>query len=142
MATTIITPGTPKLMAEFHNDNEQLGSLVTSIYVVAVIFGPLLWAPLCEMYGRYIVLNVTGVFFLVFNVASAVSTDLAMLIVFRFFVGLFGCVSAVLGGGVIADIMEPQDRATALSGWQVGPLLVRRRPFPVSICDYSSRTLW
>lgn len=46
LATTITAPGVPVMMAEFRNHDEQLGSLSTSIFVIASIFGPFMFAPL------------------------------------------------------------------------------------------------
>jgi hypothetical protein len=46
LATTITAPGVPVMMAEFRSQDEQLGSLSTSIFVIASIFGPFMFAPL------------------------------------------------------------------------------------------------
>ncbi|KAI1454033.1 MFS general substrate transporter [Annulohypoxylon moriforme] len=123
LSTTIFSPSVPQLFRELHNDNEQLESLATSIFVIAFVFGPLVFAPLSEIYGRSMLLNGTNLLFEVFTIACAVSTTLPQILIFRFFQGLWGCVPTVLGGGIIADLVEPENRAKALSGWQLGPLL-------------------
>ncbi|OJD36441.1 mfs multidrug [Diplodia corticola] len=123
LATTIFAPGVPELMSDFGSSSTILSSFVVSVYVVAFIFGPLVFAPVSELYGRCVLLNVTNVLFLAFTVGCAVSTNMAMFIVFRFFQGLWGCVPLTLGGGIIADVIPPARRANALSGWQLGPLL-------------------
>ncbi|KAI1762806.1 fluconazole resistance protein 1 [Hypoxylon sp. FL1150] len=123
LSTTIFTPSAPLLMEELHSDNAQLASLSTSIFIVSFVFGPLIFAPLSEIYGRSVCFHATGVLFEVFTVACAASTTMPMILAFRFFQGLWGCVPTVIGGGVIADLVGPENRAKALSGWMLGPLL-------------------
>jgi MFS family permease len=101
-----------------------LESFVVSVYIIGFIFGPLVVAPLSELYGRAIILHTTNILFFIFNIACAVSTSLSMFIVFRLLVGLVACTPLTLGGGFIADLMAAERRARALSIWTTGPLLV------------------
>ncbi|KAI1423465.1 MFS general substrate transporter [Xylaria sp. FL1777] len=123
LSATIFAPSVPGLFQELHSDNEQLESFSTSIFVVAVIFGPLLFAPLSEIYGRSMLLHCTNVLFAIFTIACGLSKTLPQILIFRFFQGFWGCVPTVLGGGIIADVIEVENRGKALSGWQLGPLL-------------------
>ena len=50
-----------------------------------------------EMYGRLPLYHSCNVMFVVFNIACAVSTNLNMLIVFRFLAGTFGAAPLTLG---------------------------------------------
>jgi hypothetical protein len=54
----MISPATADVMATFHSTNETLGAFVTSVYLLGYSFGPLVIAPLSEIYGRAIVYNV------------------------------------------------------------------------------------
>jgi multidrug resistance protein len=123
LASTIFAPGVPKLMAEFGSTSSELASFVVSAYIVPFILGPLVFAPLSELYGRNVVMNSSNVAFLIFTVLCAVSQNMAMFVVFRVLQGLAGCVPLTLGGGTIADLMPAEKRGRALSGWQLGPLL-------------------
>lgn len=111
-------------MKHFNQGNPELESFVVSIYILGFVFGPLIVAPLSELYGRSYILHVTNVVFFIFNIACAESTNLAMFIVFRFLVGLMACTPLTLGGGFIADLMTAEHRARALTIWTMGPLLV------------------
>lgn len=90
LASSMFAPGVPQLMAEFHSDNVLLADFVVSVYVLGFAIGPLVLAPTSELYGRAIIYHICNVGFIVFSVACAVSTNLGMLIVFRFFQGCFG----------------------------------------------------
>jgi len=123
LASTIFAPGVPKLMAEFGSTSSELASFVVSAYIVPFILGPLLFAPLSELYGRNVVMNSSNVAFLIFTALCGASQNMAMFLVFRVLQGLAGCVPLTLGGGTIADLMPAEKRGRALSGWQLGPLL-------------------
>lgn len=90
LASSMFAPGVPQLMAEFNSDNNLLADFVISVYVLGFAVGPLVLAPTSEPYGRAIIYYICNVGFIVFSIACAVSTDLGMLIVFRFFQGCFG----------------------------------------------------
>lgn len=60
---------------------------MVSVYVLGFAFGPLIVAPLSEMYGRLRLYLACNILFVVSTVACAVSTNLNMLIGFRFIVG-------------------------------------------------------
>lgn len=123
LASSIFAPGVPQLMLEFNSTNTELAGLVVSIYVLGFAFGPLLLAPLSEIYGRTILYHVCNVGFVVFAVACALTPSLEALIVFRFLLGIFGSCSVTNGGGTIADMIPQEKRATAMSFFTIGPLL-------------------
>jgi hypothetical protein len=90
LASSMFAPGVPELMAEFNSTNTLLAGFVVSVYVLGFAIGPLILAPASELYGRAILYHICNVGFIIFSVACAVSTDLGMLIVFRFFQGCVG----------------------------------------------------
>jgi MFS family permease len=85
--------------------------------------GPLLWAPLSEMYGRATIFNLTNVFFVAFTLGCGFANDLTSLIILRFFAGFNGSACLALGGGVIADMIAPNARGKATALWSIGPLM-------------------
>nr|XP_036581583.1 bicyclomycin resistance [Colletotrichum truncatum]KAF6789934.1 bicyclomycin resistance [Colletotrichum truncatum] len=123
LASSIFAPGVPELMKEFQNDSLYLASFVVSVYVLGFAAGPLLCAPLSEIYGRTIVYHVCNVGFICFNVGAALAPTLNALIVFRFFAGIFGSCPMTNGGGSIADMIRQEKRGLAMSVFSIGPLL-------------------
>jgi multidrug resistance protein len=118
----MFAPGVSQVMDEFNNHNELLESLVVSIYVLGLAFGPLVVAPASEVYGRWICYTICNILYVVFTVACAVSTDLTMLIVFRFLAGCMGSCPLAVGGGTIADLFAIDRRGAALSLYILGPV--------------------
>ncbi|KAF8858583.1 fluconazole resistance protein [Acephala macrosclerotiorum] len=123
LASSIFAPAVPLLMAEFKSTNTELGAFVVSIYVLGFAVGPLLIAPLSEMYGRLILYHTCNVLFVVFTAACALSPTLNALIVFRFIAGYAGSAPLTLGGGSIADMVAQDRRGVAMTIFAMGPLL-------------------
>ncbi|RSL79411.1 hypothetical protein CEP51_007371 [Fusarium floridanum] len=123
LASSIFAPGIPDLMRDFESTNTELGAFVMSVYVLGFAFGPMILAPLSEMWGRVPVYHVCNVFFLAFTIACAVAPSLDTLIVFRFLAGTFGAAPMTNGGGSIADMFPAEERAGVMAVFSVGPLI-------------------
>jgi MFS family permease len=54
----MFAPGVPNLMAEFQSTNIELGTFVVSIYVLGFASGPMVLAPLSELYGRMPIVSI------------------------------------------------------------------------------------
>jgi MFS family permease len=86
----MFAPAVPEVMQEFSSTNVDLASFVVSVYILGYAFGPLVIAPMSELYGRLPVYHVNTSLFVLFNIACAKSTGLPMLVVFRFLAGIAG----------------------------------------------------
>ncbi|RYO97374.1 hypothetical protein DL765_011218 [Monosporascus sp. GIB2] len=107
-------------MSDFGSDNQAYATLLISIYVIGLAFGPLFLSPLSELYGRNPLMHAANLLFLAAAVACALSVNIPMLMFFRLMLG----VSTIsLGGGYVADMMEPERRQRAMNVWTVGPVL-------------------
>jgi multidrug resistance protein len=123
LASTMFAPAVPQVMIEFHSSSTNLETFVISIFVLGFAFGPLLVAPLSEIYGRRPVYLVSITLFLIFTIACAVSNSLGMLIAFRFFCGCAGSTAITLGGATIGDSFPKDKRGAAMAIWGMGPML-------------------
>jgi len=125
-------------MKEFNSHNELLEGFVVSVYVLGFAFGPLVIAPLSEMWGRLKLYHSCSFLFLVCTIICAVSTSMNMLIVFRFLAGSVGAAPLALGGGTIADLIPREQRATAMAIWVLGPSMPDWKRM---ICEESMLTI-
>lgn len=133
----MFAPGIPSVMETFGETNESLGTFCVSVYILVHTHplwntganfegfagGPLLWAPMSEMFGRASVFNFTNVLFVAFTLGCGFSNSIATLIILRFFAGFNGSACLALGGGVIADMIAPDSRGKATAIWSIGPLM-------------------
>lgn len=90
VSSSMVAPALPSLAADFNVTNEVVSQLMLSIFILAYAVGPLFLGPLSEIYGRTIVLQLSNLFFLVFNIGCAVSKTTVQMIVCRFLAGLGG----------------------------------------------------
>ena len=123
LSSSMFAPGIPRLLVEFHSTNSTLGSFVVTVFVLGLAFGPLVWAPLAEIYGRLIVQHVGSAGFLLFTIACALSTNLSMLIGMRLLQGTFASSSLTNGGAIIADMVRQEERGFAMAMYTLGILL-------------------
>ncbi|PVI02435.1 MFS general substrate transporter [Periconia macrospinosa] len=105
----------------------EVTTLGTSFFVFGYAFGPLIWAPFSELYGRKLPLLVAAFGFSVFSVAVAAGKDLQTILICRFFGGLFGSAPLALVAAVFADMFDNKQRGLAIAVFSMcvfmGPLL-------------------
>ncbi|RHZ67147.1 uncharacterized protein CDV56_108025 [Aspergillus thermomutatus] len=90
LTSSIVAPAVHLMMETFHSTNKELGSFVVSIYLVGFAIGPLVLAPLSEIYGRLRVYQISTAVFIIWNVACALAPNLGALLVFRLCAGISG----------------------------------------------------
>jgi multidrug resistance protein len=105
------------------NASPTVINLSVAFYMLAMSIFPLWWSSFSEIYGRRSIYILSFALFVVFSIASAVSTDIAMLIVFRLMGGGASASVQAVGAGTIADIWEPRERGTAMGIFYLGPLM-------------------
>lgn len=123
LVSSVVAPAAELISAHFHTSSTTFPTFVLSIFVLGFAFGPLLLAPLSELYGRVIVYHATNVLFVVFTVLCALSQNEAMLLSFRFLSGFAGVATISIGPASIADMMPREKRGKAVSLWAVGTVV-------------------
>ncbi|KAL4264563.1 MFS transporter superfamily protein [Pleurotus pulmonarius] len=123
LASSMMAPGLLQVAEQYHVTNPTTLAMTLSIFLLAYALGPLVLAPLSEMYGRTWVLHIANILFLAFNIGCAFSPNAGSLIAFRFFAGLAGSTPIACGGGSISDLFAERDRAGAMAVFTLGPLL-------------------
>ncbi|KAL9107685.1 MAG: hypothetical protein Q9187_008396, partial [Circinaria calcarea] len=77
-------------------------------------FGPLVWGPFSELYGRTRPLFFGFIVFGIFQIPVATAQNLYTILIARFVGGLFGCAPLAIVGGALADFWNPVDRGVAI----------------------------
>jgi MFS family permease len=90
--------------------------LLTSIYLLGYVFGPLAFGPLSEIYGRRVVLIPTFLAFTMFTLGCALARSWGVLVGFRFLAGVAASCPIAVVGGVYADVYDdPVARGRAMA---------------------------
>jgi hypothetical protein len=122
MISSAYTGGIVEMMAEFHM-GQEVATLGVSLFVVGFAVGPLMWAPLSELFGRQILFIITYAALTAFNGGCAGAQNSWTLIIMRFFAGAFGSSPLTNAGGIIADMFQAADRGLAMSLFAAAPFL-------------------
>ncbi|TVY64274.1 Efflux pump FUBT [Lachnellula suecica] len=120
--SSAFSSGIDQIIQEFHVSDE-IAILGLSLFVLGFAIGPLLWAPMSELYGRQVLFFGTYMALTAFNAGAAGAPNIQTLIVLRFFAGAFGSSPLTNAGGVIADMFPAEQRGLAMSIFASAPFL-------------------
>ncbi|EXJ60836.1 hypothetical protein A1O7_04989 [Cladophialophora yegresii CBS 114405] len=120
--STAYTAAIEQINEEF-GSSQEVATLGVALFVLGFAIGPLLWAPLSELYGRQILFCGTYAVLTVFNAGAAGANSMASLIVMRFLAGTFGASPLTNAGGVVADIFPAKQRGMGMSVFASAPFL-------------------
>ncbi|KAK4098862.1 MFS general substrate transporter [Parathielavia hyrcaniae] len=104
------------------NPPKSASILLVTIWELGEAAGPLLIAPLSEMFGRYPVMNAANLLFIGASVLAATSQTVPQLVVARMLNGLVTAVN-VLNPAIVGDMFVSDERGGALSLLFLAPLL-------------------
>lgn len=110
-------------MKDFHQDDAIIGSLTISIFLLGFTLGPLIMAPLSELYGRLIVYHVSIATFIAFILGCGWSENITAFLILRFIAGCAASSPSTIGGGTVADVIPVQERGAAIAVTALGPIL-------------------
>ncbi|KAJ5908001.1 MFS general substrate transporter [Penicillium taxi] len=116
------TGGVFEIEEEFQISTE-VATLGVSLFVLGFAIGPLLWAPLSELFGRQVLFTTTYFALTAFNCGAAGAQNSWTLVILRFFAGAFGSSPLTNAGGVIADMFEAKERGIAMGTFAAMPFL-------------------
>ena len=92
----------------------EIMTLGTSLFLVGFTFGPIVWGPLSELYGRRLPLFIGTLAMCLFQVGVATARNVYTIMICRFFAGLFGSAPLAVVGGSLADFWDPVERGVTV----------------------------
>ncbi|GMF02786.1 unnamed protein product [[Candida] boidinii] len=109
--STTTTAEFPNEMKYSYGIGREVSLLSTTLYILGIAFGPMVFAPLSEVYGRKIGVMVPFFISALFTFATAISYNVPAIMICRFISGFFSGAPIVSSGGVLSDIWLPTERA-------------------------------
>ncbi|KAI4160341.1 MAG: hypothetical protein LQ342_005837 [Letrouitia transgressa] len=107
--------------------SDVVESLAIAMWLIGSRVGSMIVGPFSETFGRSPIYLGSIAFFMIFEMAAALSPNIAAQIIFRFFVGVFASPPLVCGGGTISDLFNPLEKTWAFSVYAIigfsGPML-------------------
>ncbi|CAI7656063.1 unnamed protein product [Penicillium viridicatum] len=89
--------------------------LGVSLFVLGFAFGPIIFGPLSELYGRKRPMFVGMLVFAIFQIPVAVAQNLQTIFICRFLGGLFASAPLAIVSGILADMFDPVERGIAMA---------------------------
>ncbi|KAK7693214.1 hypothetical protein QCA50_002780 [Cerrena zonata] len=116
------TGGISGLAKSFHC-SQEVALLGVSLFVVGFGLGPLVFAPLSEVFGRRPVFLATYSILALFLLGCAFARSIEAMLVCRMLAGIFGSSPLTNASGVVSDIWTPRERGTASALYATAPFL-------------------
>ena len=101
--------------AEALNVSIEVINISITLFVVGFGFGPMFFAPLSEVYGRWIIYVISGFFYFIFTLPCAVAPNIGTLLVCRQIAGLAASVPMTNVGGTLSDIWTPAEKGIPMA---------------------------
>ncbi|THV03329.1 MFS polyamine transporter [Dendrothele bispora CBS 962.96] len=125
-ASSAPTSATLRIIERFGISHE-VSYLITSVFLLGYVIGPLIAGPGSELLGRRPVMMVALIIYTLFILGQALAPNIQTLLVTRFFSGFFAVAPLTVGGGLLADIWPAKGRGPATSIFSasvfLGPVL-------------------
>ncbi|QPH11195.1 hypothetical protein C2857_002852 [Epichloe festucae Fl1] len=140
MSSSLPSMAIPNITAEFGTSSPTENVLPISVFLIGYIFGPLIWGPLTEHFGRRNLSVITFALFSLFTLACALAPGWESFLVFRMFCGACAGAPIAIVAGILADVFgEHRTRGRAyavfLCATTWGPL------FAPIVSGYTSTTI-
>lgn len=104
--------------------NSRIVSVVgLSTFVLGIAFGPMLLGPMSEFYGRRPIYLVSWLMFVIWIIPEAVGTNIATIIVARFFDGFAGSAFLAVAGGTVGDLFQKHELQAPMALFAVAPFM-------------------
>lgn len=114
IGSSILSDASRPLSNEYHVGTE-VDILTITLFLLGFTFGPLIFGPLSEKFGRRWPILTGVTLFATFCLPVALAQNFQTIMISRFFSGLFGSSSMAITGGTLTDIWAtPISRGIAL----------------------------
>ncbi|KAJ5084177.1 hypothetical protein NUU61_008756 [Penicillium alfredii] len=123
LASSMMAPTMLQIEKEFAGTSPMLINFTVSIYIIGFGIGPLLLAPLSEIYGRNNIYHGGNVLFTICTACCGLSPNATSLLIFRLLAGIMGGAPLTNGGGTIADLVPSNERGFIMSVFSLSMLL-------------------
>ncbi|BFZ62943.1 hypothetical protein YB2330_004055 [Saitoella coloradoensis] len=122
LASSSFSPTFGALSETFGNSLE-VSYLTLSLFVLGFAFGPVIFGPLSELYGRNLGLFPAFLLFIIFNIPQGAGQNIQTVIIARFIGGVFASAPFSVCAGSLADLWESGERGYAFAAFTAGTYL-------------------
>ncbi|KAE9962919.1 hypothetical protein BLS_009881 [Venturia inaequalis] len=121
LASSIYSPGAESIREQF-GVSDIVSRLGTALLLFGFATGPLIWAPLSELYGRKPTVLLPYTIAAIFSFACGAGDNIETILISRFFLGFFASAPVTNTGGVLGDLFSAEQRGVAMVGYAIAVL--------------------
>ena len=118
--SAVITSDIIGVSKTFHV-SEEVSLLPITLFVVGFGVGPMVFAPLSELYGRRLIYASTLLVAVIFIIPCAVAENIGTLLVCRLIDGIAFSAPMTLVGGTLADLWRNEERGVPMAAFSAAP---------------------
>ncbi|PYH31624.1 MFS transporter [Aspergillus neoniger CBS 115656] len=126
-----ITTSADDTIAEYIGVSSEVAVLDVSLYILGFVLGPIIWAPVSEVWGRRVSMLPAIFCLAIFDIGTANSRNAPAIFLTRFFAGFFGSAPISNVTAALGDMWSKETRGTAVSiyaiavngGPDLGPII-------------------
>ncbi|KAK2598106.1 hypothetical protein QQS21_005737 [Conoideocrella luteorostrata] len=120
MGSTLPCMAMPQITNELGHQSQEQIVLPISVFLLGYVFGPVIWAPLSEQFGRKFLTMSTFAAFSLFTMACALAPAWSHFLGFRLCCGVFASAPIAVAAGILADVYgDARARGKAYSAFLV-----------------------
>lgn len=121
LASSIYSPGTDSIREQYKT-GDIVSKTGTALLLFGFAIGPLIWAPLSELYGRKPTVLLPYMIAAIFSFGCGASDNIQSILIMRFFLGFFASAPVTNTGGVLGDLYTAEQRGIAMVGYAIAVL--------------------
>ncbi|KAJ6104524.1 hypothetical protein N7523_010844 [Penicillium sp. IBT 18751x] len=118
LGSSIMTPA-DSIIAKYVGVSSEVSVLDVSLYLLGFVCGPIIWAPISEIWGRRVSILPAVFCQALFAIGTSRSTSAASIYVTRFFTGFFGSAPISNVTAALGDMWSRETRGVAVSLYAV-----------------------
>ncbi|KAJ5145123.1 hypothetical protein N7448_002515 [Penicillium atrosanguineum] len=118
LGSSIMTPA-DSIIAKYVGVSSEVSVLDVSLYLLGFVCGPIIWAPISEIWGRRVSILPAVFCQALFAVGTSRSTSASSIYVTRFFSGFFGSAPISNVTAALGDMWSRETRGVAVSLYAV-----------------------
>lgn len=124
LGSSIYVESVPDIMTEM-GVSQRLGISGLTLYLVGLALGPIIAAPMSELFGRRWIYIISLPIGMLFTMGVGLAKDIRTVLVLRFFSGFFNSPPMSVAGGTVSDLWsnDPSQLAVAMALFCLAPFL-------------------
>ncbi|KAH9985518.1 MFS general substrate transporter [Xylariaceae sp. FL0662B] len=122
MSGAMLAPALPAIAKDLHTGDEET-QIFLSIFVLAFAFGPMVLAPLAEVFGRRPVWIISSCFYILWNTVAGFSQTPGLMVASRVLSGIGASAEFAISNPVLSDCWAPSERGKSFAISTFIPLL-------------------